>query len=145
MRQRENLQNTYGLIENRIGYIMKEIFTELNAIENVHASLFFSVDGNIVVYEATEKSRLTREMIEDYSNSLDWKSIHKRFKEINEVELIFSRYRVYVRKAEHGFVVVLMSLMAPIEVIRLNIDLLMPEIDSLKKIKGFGRFFKFRS
>jgi hypothetical protein len=124
---------------------MKDIFTELNAIENVHASIFFSEDGNIVVYEGTERSVLTKEMIEEFSATLDWKSIHKRFKEINEAELIFSRYRVYMRKAEHGFIVVLMSLMAPIEVIRLNIDLLMPEIDSLKKIKGFGRFFKFRS
>jgi hypothetical protein len=124
---------------------MKDIFTELNAIENVHASIFFSANGDLVIYEPTEKSELTREMIEDYSSSLDWKSIHKRFKEITEAELLFSKYRVYMRKAEHGFIIILMSLMAPIEIVRLNIDLIMPEINSLKKAKGFGRFFKFRS
>ncbi|MCB9481510.1 MAG: hypothetical protein H6680_06795 [Desulfobacteraceae bacterium] len=124
---------------------MKDIFTDLNAIENVHASLFFTVDGDLVLYESSEKNGLTREMIEEYSASLDWKSIHKRFKEINEAELLFTKFRVYMRKADHGFIVILMSLMAPIEIVRLNIDLIMPEINSLKKNKGFGRFFKFRS
>jgi len=124
---------------------MKDIFTDLNAIENVHASLFFSSDGDLVFYKATEKSGLTREMIEDFSASLDWKSVHKRFITINEAELIFSKYRVYIRKADHGLIVILMSLMAPIEIVRLNIDLIMSEINSLKKAKGFGRFFKFRT
>ncbi|MDY0359991.1 MAG: hypothetical protein RBR08_00905 [Desulforegulaceae bacterium] len=124
---------------------MKDIFADLNSIENVHTSLFFSADGDLLAYEPTDKSRLTREMIEEYSSSLEWKAIQKRFKEINEAELIFSKYRVYMRKAEHGFIVILMSLMAPIEIVRLNIDLIMPEINSLKKAKGFGRFFKFRS
>ncbi|MGM0417520.1 MAG: hypothetical protein ACQEQS_02245 [Thermodesulfobacteriota bacterium] len=124
---------------------MKEIFNEINTIDSVKASFFFADDGTLIVYEAGDYSDLTREMVEEFSSSLNWKAISKKFSDINETELLFSKYRVYMRKADNGFVVVLMGLMAPIEVVRLNIDLLMPDLDSLKKAKKIGRFFKFRS
>jgi roadblock/LC7 domain-containing protein len=124
---------------------MKEIFSEINTIDSVKASFFFAEDGTLIVYEAGDYSDLTREMVEDFSSSLNWKAISKKFSDINETELLFSKFRVYMRKAENGFVVVLMGLMAPIEVVRLNIDLIMPDLDSLKKSKKIGRFFKFRS
>lgn len=123
---------------------MKEIFTEIHAIDNVNASLFFSDDGSLVLYESKDLSRYSSEEIEKFSQTMDWKEINKKFKNITEAELVFSKCRVYVRKAESGFLMVLMDLMAPIEVVRLNVDLLMPELNSLNKTKGLGRFFKFR-
>ncbi|MDY0132546.1 MAG: hypothetical protein RBR53_07745 [Desulforegulaceae bacterium] len=123
---------------------MKEIFTELNSIENVQGSLFFSIDGELMIYEAVGENIPSKEIIEEYSGSLEWEFINNQFKEINEAELIFIKHRVYIRKVDHGFILVLMTLETPIEVVRLNTDLLIPELDSLKKNKGFRRFFRFR-
>lgn len=123
---------------------MKDIFNEIHAIDNINASLFFSEDGNLILYEAKDFTGYTSENIHEFSQTLDWKWIVYKFRDIVEAELVFTKYRVYIRKADSGFLVILMGLMAPIEVVRLNVDLLMPELNSLKKSKGIGRFFKFR-
>ncbi len=124
---------------------MKEIFSELNTIDNVNASLFFSDNGSLIFYWEKKGGDFDIEAIEKYSLSLDWGIIRKKFEEISEAELLFSKKRIYLRKVSTGFVVILMGLMAPIEVVRLSVDLIIPELESIKKTKGLGRFFKIRS
>ena len=122
---------------------MKEILSEIQTIDSVKASLFFSRSGDLLLNETAADADFTIQELENFSKTLNWKAIGKKYKNINETEFVFEKYRVYIRKADLGFLVVIMESSAPIEVVRLHSDLILPELNSIKKTKGFGRFFKF--
>lgn len=122
---------------------MKEFFNEINSIENVSSSMLFSLEGHLVIYESNELLAFSKNMVESYVSSLNWHEIRERFNDIVEAEFIFSRYRIYIRKFDQGFIAVIMDLNAHSDVVKLHIDILLPELSHLKKHKGLGRFFKF--
>lgn len=63
---------------------------------------------------------------------------------VQEADIIFSRRRVYVRRIPVGFLLVLMLPDAPMAMVRLQIDTLMPQLEASAKGRGLKRFFKLR-
>jgi len=55
---------------------------------------------------------------------------------------VFERGQVYVRRTADGVLVVVMGLIAPCAVIRLNCDILLPALKEQRSTKGIKRFFK---
>lgn len=60
----------------------------------------------------------------------------------NEVELVFSKKRLYVRKTEVGYLFIIMGLFAPISKIRIYCDIIVSSLNREKGTKGLARLFK---
>ena len=63
---------------------------------------------------------------------------------IREAELVFERKRLYIRKTEMGYLVILIGGFAPTAMVRLNCDILLPSLKQMKRPKGLKRLFKRR-
>ena len=74
--------------------------------------------------------------------TFDWKRFIESLSEIKETDLIFSKGRLYVRRAEIGYLVVVTGLFVPMAMIRLQCDILLPSLKPTPKKKGIKRFFK---
>jgi hypothetical protein len=72
----------------------------------------------------------------------DWRFLIESLEGMRETDLIFEKGRIYIRKTEMGFLVVLMALYVPIAMVRLNCDILLPSLQPSKPGRKFGRFFK---
>jgi hypothetical protein len=72
----------------------------------------------------------------------DWSFFIESLEGMRETDLVFEKGRIYIRKTEIGYIVILMALFVPIAMIRLNCDILLPSLKAPKSSKKFGRFFK---
>lgn len=108
---------------------MKELFTDLLKIEEVKGILLLSVEGEPIFHDFPPglASRIS---------SVDWAAFVGSMDGVREADLVFESMRVYIRKTDPGYLMVLMEPFAPSAMIRLNCDVLLP---SLKKLKIPGR------
>ena len=97
--------------------------------------MFLSFEGNILFKKFISQ---TPEKIEDN----DWLFFVHTLNNIRAAELVFENSRLYIRKTETGFIFVIMSRFAPVAMVRLNCDILLPYFEQTEqKPKGFKRFF----
>lgn len=59
-----------------------------------------------------------------------------------EAEIIYSRRRIYIRRNEDCFLVIVLGFSTPTPMLQLNCDIAMPELTRQSSPKGLGRFFK---
>jgi hypothetical protein len=119
---------------------MKDIFKDIITIEGVHGVIVIAGDGQVVVSAFSsgygdEQSRLGR---------FDWSSFAGELSDIHEAEFVFDSKRLYVRKARPGYVLVLLEDLAPVSMVRLNCEILLPSLDRIKPGRKFGQIFKRR-
>jgi len=114
---------------------MREVFKDLLAVEGVRGVVFFTPSGERVFEEfiigGSEPAAVS-----------DWYALVASLGKAREADLVFERGRVYVRRTADGVLVVVMGLIAPCAVIRLNCDILLPALKELRSTKGIKRFFK---
>jgi hypothetical protein len=114
---------------------MREIFKELLAVDGVRGVLFFTPAGE----------RLFEEFGIGGSEPVaasDWYALVGSLGKAREAELVFERGRAYIRRTSDGVLVVVMGLIAPSAVVRLNCDILLPAIKDQRSTKGIKRLFK---
>ncbi len=119
---------------------MKELFKEILGVENVYGAVYVESDGKIAFQDFSVA--LTKPI-----ESVDWSFLVTTFPEAREFTLVYEMRRIYVRRASTGFIVVLMGLVAPISMVRLNCESLLPALEKQGQAgaaqgKGFMRFFK---
>jgi len=61
---------------------------------------------------------------------------------MRETDLVFKQGRIYIRRTDIGYLVVLMGLFVPIAMMRLQCDILLPSLKPAKAAKGIRRLFK---
>jgi hypothetical protein len=71
-----------------------------------------------------------------------WSRILEAMQETREADLIFEKARLYIRKTDLGYLVVIMGLFAPAAMVRMNCDVLLPFLKQRGKSKGLRSFFK---
>lgn len=71
-----------------------------------------------------------------------WEVFINAIKEIREADVVFEHQRIYIRRSEIGYLIILMDIYAPIAMVRLNCDIILPQLKNKKGSKGFMRFFK---
>ena len=114
---------------------MKDLFKVILNINEVQGVMFFSFEGNILFKKFISQ---TPEKIEDN----DWPFFVHTLNNIRAAELVFENSRLYIRKTQTGFIIVVMSRFAPVAMVRLNCDILLPHFEQTEqKPKGFRRFF----
>jgi len=114
---------------------MKDLFKDILAMEDVKGVLLLSREGEV----------LYRSFPQSHSAALDgvgWGSLVEPLERLREADLVFQKSRLYIRKAEIGFLIVWTGFFVSSPLLRLNCDVVIPALKAEKGQKSFKRFFK---
>ena len=115
---------------------MKELFNDILKIEDVEGVMLFSFEGELIVKEFLSP-------LVDESENMDSLGLFiNSLKGIRDADLVFEKARLYVRKTSSGYVMILMGVFAPIAMVRLNCDILLPSLKKTATTKGWRNLFK---
>lgn len=115
---------------------MKDLFKEVLDMEEVKGVMLFSMDGKLLF------KRFLTPLPEEPEKKDWWGLFVASLNEIKEADLVFERERLYIRRTDMGYLFILLDLFAPMAMVRLNCDMLLPSLKEKKTAKGLGRFFK---
>jgi len=113
---------------------MKELLKEILNIEGVKGLMMLSFAGDVIFTELPVVHK-------DVENS-DWRLFIESLAGARETDLIFEKGRLYIRRTDIGYLLVLMGSFVPIAMMRLQCDILLPLLKPAKPAKGIRRFFK---
>jgi len=114
---------------------MRELFGDILSMEGVKGLLLFSFAGEVIFKEFNPP---LAGGIENY----DWSLFIESLSRMRETDLIFDKGRLYIRRTDVGFLVVLVGPFVPIAMMRLQCDILLPALKPTKATRGIRRFFK---
>jgi hypothetical protein len=109
---------------------MIELLRDVLTIEDVRGVMLLSPEGKLVFKQF-------RHTLTDEPETRDWWGlfIHS-LKGIGEAEFIFDGGRIYLRKTDLGYLLVLMGDSTPFAMLRLNCDIILPKMKQMKPNKG---------
>ena len=116
---------------------MRELFADILHTEGVSGIMLFSLKGDLIFKEFSSPVNKDPEQ-------RDWSSFIRSLEGMRETDLVFEKGRIYIRKTEIGYLLILMALFVPIAMIRLNCDILLPALKQSLSGKKFRRLFKKR-
>lgn len=114
---------------------MKEIFKDILRVDGIKGVILFSHKGEVIF-----KTFLSA--IPEDPEIRDWALFFESINKVKECDLIFEGGKIYIRKTELGFLIILMGSSTPVALVRLNCDVLLPSLKPAKTSSGLGRFFK---
>jgi hypothetical protein len=114
---------------------MREIFKDVLSREGVKGLMVFSFAGDPVYKEFNQAQP-------EGIGSRDWRLFIESLSGMREIDLIFKKGRLYIRRTDIGYLVILMGLFVPIAMMRLQCDILLPSLKPAKVTKGIRRLFK---
>ena len=114
---------------------MRELFNDILNIDGVKGLMLLSFTGEIVFWELNH-------VVHENVENRDWRLFIESLADVRETDLIFEKGRLYIRRTDIGYLVVLMGSFVSIAMIRLQCDILLPSLKPVKAAKGIRRFFK---
>ena len=109
---------------------MKEIFSDILAMEDVRGVVVSSFEGEILFSEPSlEMERSLPLFIRALGT-------------VREADLIFEKSRIYVRRTDMGYLVILLGLYASAAMLRLHVDMVLPLLKERGKGKGLRSLFR---
>jgi len=114
---------------------MRELLKDILEIKGVNGVFIISDQGETLFKEVTANSSAK---IED----VDFNIFIESVRGYREIELLYENGRIYIRKFEFGFVIVVVDLHVQIAIIRLNCDIILPALHGLKTNKKYKKLFK---
>ncbi len=114
---------------------MLDLFHDILNTDGVKGILLFSFSGDIIFKEFISP-------LDAKPESMDWRFFIESLEGMRETDLVFEKGRIYIRRSEIGYLVVLMALFMPIAMVRLNCDILLPALKQQKFGKKLGRLLK---
>ena len=114
---------------------MEANFKDIIAIKGVQGIVLLDSDGKIV-FESV--SALRTETKQRYTN---WKKLIDTLGNVREADFVFDNGRVYLRQSENGYLIVSMQSFASIAMVKLNCDILLPQLKNDKN-KGLKALFR---
>jgi hypothetical protein len=109
---------------------MKKIFSDILAMEDVRGVVVSSFDGEILF---TEPSLEIERSLPLFIRALGT---------TREADLIFEKSRIYVRRTDMGYLVILLGLFASGAMLRLHVDMVLPSLKEKEKGKGLRSLFR---
>ncbi len=114
---------------------MRELFKDILNMEGVKGLMMFSLAGEPVFKAFNQAPPKGLE-------SRDWSLFIEALAGMRETDLLFKKGRLYIRRTDIGYLVVLMGLFMPIAMLRLQCDILLPSLKPAKSAKGIRRLFR---
>jgi hypothetical protein len=115
---------------------MKELFKNVLGVKGVTGVMLFSSKGELLFKEFNSP------IPHDPEKTDLWPFFIGLLEKVREADLVFEKRRLYIRKTGVGFLMVIMGPMAPIAMVRLNCDLLLPALKEGVDSKNLGRLVK---
>lgn len=112
---------------------MKDIFKDILGIDGVKGVVMFSPEGKLLLSKFSDNDREEESRIEN----INWDAFAIELKDLTEAEFVFERNRFYIRKSRSGFLLVVLEDIAPVSMVRLNCEIVLPTLDRMKP--GAGR------
>jgi hypothetical protein len=109
---------------------MKELFKDILAMEDVRGVVVSSSEGEILFTEpALELDKSLPPFIRGLGN-------------VREADLIFEKSRIYLRRTDQGYLIILLGLFASGAMLRLHVDMVLPSLKDRGKGKGLRSLFR---
>lgn len=124
---------------------MESLFEEIFSIEGIMGALVITEDGasEFAKFVHPLLDKVKHKSFEEFvKKSINIESLRGAFDTAKESLLIYDKIRLYVRRIESGYLIVVMGMFVPVAMVRLNCQIIIPELDKVKKGKGLSRFFK---
>lgn len=120
---------------------MKEHLKSIIDFEDVDAIFFIgkTPPATTAYISSRYQNELQSDRVPDIQEIISFISV---FGVINEVELLFTKRRIYIRKADDNYLVIVLGFITPTPMLQLNCDIVIPELTKQSKPKGLSRFFK---
>jgi len=115
---------------------MEMLFKDILNTDDVEGIMLFSHDGEMV-FDLFPSATLSAPHKKTW-----WPLFMNALKGIREADLIFEKRRLYVRKTDVGYLIIVTGLFSPMAMLRLNCDIVLPSLKEMNKKKGLKRFFK---
>lgn len=115
---------------------MEALFKDILSINGVHSIVFLSGDGRVVYDSEADKKKGASQR---YTN---WRKLLEVVQNAREADLVFENGRIYLRRSGRGYLLVSMQPFASIAMVKLNCDIVLPQLNNSKDSKGFKAFFK---
>ena len=115
---------------------MKDLFNDVLDINGVKGIILLSGEGKVVYNTDMDNQTNARQT---YTN---WNKLLVSLGNAREAEFVFEKGRFYLRRTHDGFMIVRMQLIASIAMVKLNCDILLPQLKNTKNSKGLKGFFK---
>jgi hypothetical protein len=116
--------------------LMEALFSDILNTDGVYGVVLLTSEGR-VMFESINRNQTS---IPGGYNQ--WPKLLPALDKIREADIVYAAGRLYVRHTEMGFLVVVMAPVASIAMIKLNCDILLPQLKELKsgkKRKGLFR------
>lgn len=113
---------------------MKELFKDIIGMEGVQGVVVLTTEGEIQFHHTTADLKNPEEK--------EWGFFVESVKNVKEAEFIFQAVRLYLRRSESHFILVIADLISSMAMLRLNCDILLPSLQERIKTKGIRGFFK---
>lgn len=118
---------------------MKDIFKDVMGIEGVHGLMVVSNEGSLMMSKFSSDFRDEEEKL----SQINWEPFTIEMGSIKDVELIYDSARFYIKKSETGFLIVIIGDNAPISMVRLNCEILLPLLTKIQPAsKRIGKIFR---
>ena len=114
---------------------MRDLFDDILSIEGIRGLVLFSFSGDLLFknFNHAAGTEIDMRLLGRLVDALGG---------IREADLIFTKGRLYVRRSEAGYLIIILGLFVPMAMLRLQCDILLPSLKPTKKKKGISRFFK---
>lgn len=112
---------------------MHDIFKDVIKMDGVYGLIFFSRDGQ-VLFESIDSHWVP--LPPGYR---DWATLMPVLKKMREADFVYENGRLYMRATDQGYLLVIMGPVVSIAMIKLNCDIILPQLKSEKpagKLKG---------
>jgi len=115
---------------------MKELFRDILSIDDVKGVMLFSFKGELIFKEFLSP------LSEEPETREWWPLFIDSLQGVREADIVYENSRLYIRKTDLGYLLILMGLFAPVAMMRLNCDILLPSLEKVGVTKGLVHFFK---
>lgn len=113
---------------------MDKILKDIADVEHVRGCLFITNDGAIAHAHFLAPPDTAPE-------TRAWPQLVSSLGGLLEVDILFDDARLYIRKTNKGYLLIILEVYAVLSMIKLQCNVLVAKIDSYKP-KGISRFFK---
>jgi hypothetical protein len=113
------------------------ILNDIKDVEHVRGCLFLTNEGAIAHAHFSTPQEIEAE-------KYPWLSLIESLSKLNEVDILFDNIRLYIRKTNEGYLLLILEVYAILSMIKLHCNVLVSQLDS-NKPKKLSRFFKNRT
>jgi hypothetical protein len=118
---------------------MKDIFKDVMGIEGVHGLMVVSNEGSVLLSKFSPDFRDEEESL----SQINWEPFTVEMGNIKDAELIYDTARFYIKKSETGFLIVFIGDNAPISMVRLNCEIILPSLAKIQPAsKRLGKILR---